>query len=91
MIQSERLHSPVHDEFRAVTVNSQVVDFVQQYCKDLGIYIVCICLVIFLFNGMLCPEIISPFGKDKNGAGILFTGFNSFLYKWNRIDTAVGF
>ena len=85
------MHPPVHDEFRAVTVNRQVVDFVQQYSKNLGVYIICICLVIFLFNSMLCPEIVSSFGKDKSGAGILFAGIDCFLYKRHGVDTAVGF
>ena len=38
----------------------------------------------------VCPKVISPLGKDKRGAGMLFAGIDCFLYKRYGIDAAVG-
>ena len=89
-VQGEGLHTAVHDKLRAVAVNSQVVDLIQQYGKDFRIDIVSIRFVIISFNGVLCPKVISPLGKDKRGAGMLFAGIDCFLYKRYGIDAAVG-
>lgn len=40
---------------------------------------------------MLCPEVISSFWENKRGTGMLLASIDCLLYKWNCVDTAVGF
>ena len=77
--------SKVKGCIRPCMINSE-----PQYGKDFRIDIVSIRFVIISFNGVLCPKVISPLGKDKRGAGMLFAGIDCFLYKRYGIDAAVG-
>ena len=90
-VQGEGLHTAVHDKLRAVAVNSQVVDLIQQYGKDFRIDIVSIRFVIISFNGVLCPKVISPLGKDKRGAGCCLQALIAFCTNGTALMRLSGF
>ena len=65
ILNGYRLYSIVHDELRAVPVDSDIVKPLEKHCQSLRKNIVGIGLIIIFLMSILRPKIITSFGKDK--------------------------
>ena len=91
ILNGYRLYSIVHDELRAVPVDSDIVKPLEKHCQSLRKNIVGIGLIIIFLMSILRPKIITSFGKDKGYRLFSPTSLYRFLNICHGILPRIGF